>query len=96
MKELGPPPLTAADPKSTEMVRAWVAHGGLHCSLNVGVFGKDELIGWGILLSDIARHVADALAQSENRDKEQSLAAMQKVFNDELKRPTATTKGSFQ
>jgi hypothetical protein len=90
------PPVANEDSKSQEMVRAWVANGGLHCSINIGVFGKDnELIGWGILLSDIARHVGDALKQQEGSDPEQVVRAIQTTFNRELQSPTADTKGSF-
>jgi hypothetical protein len=95
-RSLPVPPLATQDPKSQEMVRAWVANGGLHCSLNIGVFGKDnELIGWGILLSDIARHVGDALKQQAGADPDAVVRAIQVTFNRELQSPTANTQGSF-
>jgi hypothetical protein len=52
-------------------------------------------IGWGILLSDIARHFADALYQSKHADKDQTLSKIREVFNSELNGPTAETQGKF-
>ncbi len=94
-RELGIPPGAETDPKSGEIVRAWVAHGGLHCSINPGAWEKDEAIGWGILLSDVARHAADALAKLKGRDRRAFLSEVQRVFNDELDAPSAETSGDF-
>jgi hypothetical protein len=95
LNEISPPPGAYEDAKSHELLRAWVANGGLHCSLDVGAWDDENvLIGWGILLSDVARHVADALAKG-GKNREMCLREMQKVFNDELDAPTAETSGSF-
>lgn len=94
--ELQVPPNTTSDRNACELVRAWAAHGGLQCSLNVDAFPEDHaLIGWGILLSDIARHVADALYQSKQIDRNQTLSEIRAVFNSELNTPTAETQGKF-
>jgi Domain of unknown function (DUF5076) len=94
--ELQIPPGIASDKNACELVRAWAAHGGLQCSLNVGAWKDDKAqIGWGILLSDIARHVADALYQSQNTDKNQTLSKIRAVFNSELNGATAETQGKF-
>src|SRR5688572_24543595 len=89
------PPAAAQDASSQEMVRAWIADGGLHCSINVGAFGENELIGWGILLSDIARHVGDALQQQSGVDSQDVIRAIQSTFNAELQSPTGSTQGAF-
>ena len=52
-------------------------------------------IGWGILLSDIARHVADALQQTNHLDKSSTLAQIRSVFDKEIDKPTADTSGKF-
>jgi hypothetical protein len=68
----------------------------LVCSLNPGAWPQEQApIAWGILLSDIARHVADALQQSYGLEKSEVLARMRSVFDTELDRPTAATKGKF-
>ena len=94
-RELLSPPSAQSDPKSREMLRAWVAHEGLHCSLNIGTWGEKEEIGWGVLLSDAARHVADALFKEKGIKQSQTLREIQRVFNDELDGPTADTQGEF-
>ena len=94
--ELAVPQNVAADKNAAELIRAWASGGGLVCSLNPTAWPKDQApIAWGILLSDIARHVADALQQSHNLDKNTVLARMREVFDTELDRPTAETKGKF-
>ncbi len=78
------------------MVRAWVVKQGLHCSLNVGVFGEKEAVIWGILLSDIARHVANALQDSRGVPMNESLHAIADSFNFEMQTPTAEVRGEFR
>ena len=65
-------------------------------SLNPTAWPNDQApIAWGILLSDVARHVADALQQSHNLDTQAVLARVREVFDAESDRPTADTKGEF-
>jgi hypothetical protein len=95
-KELAMPPGAGSDDRACELVRAWAAHGGLQCSLNIDAWPeKDAAVAWGILLSDIARHVADAFERGRRVDKKQTLDQIRNVFNDELDRPTAETTGNF-
>ena len=93
--ELQPPPAVSSDPRSCELVRGWAAHGGLQCSLNVDAWEEDADIRWGVLLSDIARHVADALYRRKHLGRDQTLAKIRAVFNSELNNPTAETQGKF-
>ena len=95
MNPLAPPPNANEDPNAQEMVRAWVVNQGLHCSLNVGLFGDNEQIMWGILLSDIARHVANAMEKSQGTPAPETLRAIAESFNFELRTPTADTDGGF-
>jgi hypothetical protein len=94
-EELSIPPGAFEDPKSAELLRAWVANGGLHCNLRIGAFGDNEAITWGILLSDVARHVADALAKEKGIDRRETLTAIREHFDMEFDEPTAETKGGF-
>lgn len=94
-KELLIPPTARTDEKAREMLRAWIAHGGLHCSLNVGTWEKNEAVGWGILLTDVVRHVADALEKSKGISKAETTEEIRRVFNDELDAPTAEATGEF-
>src|SRR6266480_4640374 len=55
------PPGARTDKQASELIRAWAAHGGLQCSLNVDAWSGDQTtIGWGILLSDIAQQNSPA------------------------------------
>jgi hypothetical protein len=57
--ELAIPPSARSDSKARELIRAWAAHEGLHCSLSIDNWGENERLGWGILLTDVARHVCE-------------------------------------
>ena len=95
-QELQIPPNVASDSNAAELIRAWASGGGLVCSLNPTAWPEDQApIAWGILLSDAVRHVADALQQSYSLEKSAVLARMRSVFDAELDRPTAETKGGF-
>jgi hypothetical protein len=94
-KALPVPEPATADANARELVRAWIAGGGLHCSLNLGLFGENETIMWGILLSDLARHVANALEESEGIAGDDTLRQIRATFNAELDSPTDDAKGGF-
>jgi hypothetical protein len=81
------------DPNSTEMIRGWVAQKALPCSLRIGTW-KDPA-AWGILLADVARHVANAYQESEGRDRARTVKSIRQLFNAELDRPTDEPKGGF-
>ena len=94
--ELSVPPGAVKDKQACELVRAWIAHGGLHCSLNVSAWDDEHAaIGWGILLTDIVRHVANALHESKNWDRDETIDKIRSVFNAELNSPAAEAKGKF-
>jgi hypothetical protein len=95
MNELPVPPAARSDKKAQEMIRAWVANSDLHCSLQIGCWGENEPMAWGILLTDVVRHVADAMLKEKGWEKSQTVAQIRKVFNDELDSPTAKPTGAF-
>ena len=89
------PPQIAKAKEAGELLRAWIADNGLVCSLDIGRFGDDELTMWGILMSDVVRHVADALHQQDGIPAVDAIEKIRKVLNAELTSPTAETWGSF-
>jgi hypothetical protein len=95
MKELTVPPAAVRDPNAIEVISAWIAEHGLHCSLKIGMYEDDETRAWGILLADAARHVADALASSGDYDRSNALDEIRASFGRELDNPTSDTSGSF-
>src|SRR5690348_13029254 len=57
------PNAAAKDPESFELLRVWIANKGQHVSLRTGVWRDPS--AWGILLADLARHVANSYEQEE-------------------------------
>ena len=59
MKTLVIPPAAQRDEDAVQMLSAWVAEKGLHCTINVGMWneaGRNEPAAWGVLLADVVRH----------------------------------------
>lgn len=60
--ELAPPRAAELDARSFELARLWLAGGAPHVSLRTGMW--PDPAAWGIVLVDLARHVALAYHQS--------------------------------
>ncbi len=83
-----------ADPNSREVLRAWVANQGLHVSLWIPD-AWDDPGHWGIALTDVMRHLADAYQQSQGADPKVTIARIQEMIAAELSSPTDTPTGGF-
>jgi len=59
--QLRVPEPARTDAKSFELLRVWIAHQDQHISLRVGVWKEPE--HWGMMLADLARHIAATLAR---------------------------------
>jgi hypothetical protein len=75
------------------MLRAWIANNELHCTLETGLW--NEAGNWGILLADVARHVANAHEEADGTPREQTLSEIRTLFDAELDNPTAEPTGRF-
>lgn len=64
---------------STEIMRVWVADGGLHVIFHADTFAHD-VSEWGRMLGDIAHHVADAIELDGQMSREQALRAVADAF----------------
>lgn len=95
LNELPIPPGVRSDKNAQELIRAWSAHEGLHCSLSVDRWGDSERTAWGILLTDVVRHVANALHDAKDWDKTGTVREIRRVFNAELDEATADPSGRF-
>ena len=87
------PPEAVADAAAVEMLRAWVANESLHCILHPDVWREPG--NWGILLADVARHVANAMEEKCNTPADVTLARIRELFNLELGNPTDDPSGHF-
>ena len=98
MKTLPIPPAAQRDEKSIQMLSAWIAERGLHCTMNVGLWdgeGHDESKAWGILLADVIRHVSNAICESKGIPSEKTILEIFDSLRDEIDDPTSPTKGGF-
>jgi Domain of unknown function (DUF5076) len=98
MKPLVVPPAAQRDEKSIQMLSAWIAEKGLHCSLNIGMWqenGRSEAPAWGILLADAIRHIANSLQEEYGQSAPDSVAAILESLHNELGSPTSAVKGVF-
>lgn len=93
------PEAALRDAEAVEMLRVWIAERGLHCSIKVGMYrdgtNVEEERAWGIILADIARHVAQALRKSYDTDEEYVLKFIKNSFMNELNEPTSKVSGDF-
>jgi hypothetical protein len=97
MNVLTVPPAAVRDAESVEVIRAWVAEGGLHCSLKVGMWGSGdrEEAGWGILIADVIRHVSNALREQRGGNAEYIQRVIVESLMRELGHPTSGAEGAF-
>lgn len=84
----------SSDEKAAEILRLWIRSDGA----NIAVLKPDALADpamWGLLLADVARHVADALASSRDGDSKATLDRVRKGFDAEMANPTDVPSGSW-
>jgi Domain of unknown function (DUF5076) len=93
------PEAALRDDDAVEMLRVWIAEGGLHCSIKVGLYRETMNIAeenaWGTILADVARHVAAALQSGYAASAPESLTKIRDSFVNELGAPTSDTQGNF-
>ena len=88
------PPEALTDPNRRELLRAWVANGELHASL----FIPDdwpEPGHWGVVLSDVMRHVADAYRKERGIAVGETICQIQEQIVIELDSKTRGVSGDF-
>jgi len=91
--ELLIPDVATKDRNSFEVLRVWVANKGQHVSLRTGLW--DDPAAWGIMLADLARHVANAYQQDAGLDRLKSLQRIKTALDAELGSPTDEPSGQI-
>ena len=97
MRELCIPDGVEVDPQATEMLRLWAANNKLNVSINLGCYhdqGHDEASAWGVILTDLARHVAHGLAQRYDKNEVDEAKKIIEGILAELDSPTTDIKGT--
>lgn len=79
IRPLSVPPEVNNAGEAFELVRGWLIDNHLVCSLFPSAFENHAI--WGVLLADIAHHIANALAESEGADRDAVLKTIAKAFN---------------
>jgi len=98
VRVLSVPPAAQRDEHALQMVSAWIAEQGFHCTLNIGMWkanGRAEPEAWGILLADMVRHIANAIEEDEGTSAVQTNTAIVQSMLEELQSPTSRATGNF-
>ncbi len=66
--------------EATEVLRAWIVDNGLHVSLQRGF---DDPAVWGVLLTDVARHVARIYETEGGFTQDEALAKIKFTLDAE-------------
>ena len=91
-KVLSIPPVAQRDKASFEVMRVWIAEQGQHVSIRSGAW--EDPFAWGIVLADLARHIALAhQLQNEGTDTDAFLARLLEGFQAEIDDPTDEPEG---
>jgi hypothetical protein len=93
MYPLDPPPAVLDDPKSREIARIWGAHGRQYVTLDPRLW--DDPAAWGLMLVDLARHVANAYMQLQGFDRQETLERIKIGFDMEWSSPTDEVVGEI-
>lgn len=93
MNELPVPPAAQGDPSARELVRVWAASGAQHVSLASGLW--PDPAAWGLVLVDLARHLAKAYEQADGQDPAVVLGRIRDAFDAEWHAPTDEPSGQI-
>jgi hypothetical protein len=87
------PPSAKEDPKAVEALSVWVSGGNQHVSLNPRIW--DDPAIWGLMLVDLARHVANAYSQAGEQESSDVLNRIRQGFDAEWQSPTDAPRGGL-
>jgi hypothetical protein len=78
-------PPAALEQGGVEVLRAVIVDGGLHVSMRRAF---DDPEAWGMLIADVARHIARIYATEDKFREEETLARVRAIFDAEMDAPT--------
>jgi hypothetical protein len=90
--QLPVPPAAAGDARAIELLRVWAAHGKQHVSLATNIW--NDPAAWGVMLVDLARHIATAYQQTEEQDYASVLNRIREGFDAEWGSATDEPSGT--
>lgn len=86
LRELPVPPAAKTDPNAFEMARIWAANNSQHVTLDIN--STRDPAEWGLLLVDLARHLANIYHQEKGYPVEKVLARIREGVEAEWDHPT--------
>ena len=89
--ELQIPQAASNDKQAIELLRVWAAGSKQHVAIRAEIW--EDPAAWGIMLVDLARHVANAYEQSTGAGFEEVLCRIREGFDIEWENPTDTPSG---
>ena len=93
-KFLDIPAAAQRDKASFEVMRVFIAEQGQHVSIQSGAW--EDPFAWGIVLADLARHIALAhQMQNSKTDPEAFMARLLEGFQAEIENPTDEPEGEI-
>lgn len=92
-RQLPIPDAAIRDTKALELLRVWAASGQQHVALATGVWSDPA--SWGIMLVDLAKHIANTYEQSNGSDRESVLARLKEGFDAEWTTQTDEPTGEM-
>src|SRR5437868_6911910 len=91
MQQLRIPPAAESDPKAIELIRIWAANGKQHVSIATNIW--EDPAAWGMMLVDLAKHVALAYQQTSGQDVASVLERIKEGFDAEWQHATDSPSG---
>ncbi len=91
--ELPIPPDVNSAGEAIELARIWAAAGKQHVSLATGLWNDPAM--WGMMLVDLAKHVANGYHQIYGLDTEEALTRIKAGFDAEWGTPTDRPQGNL-
>lgn len=91
MGELKPPPSAIGNADAGEVLRCWIVGDSLHVSFRASAFGNSAET-WGMLLSDVGRHIAESFEQEGWCSLQDAKDRMKKLFDSEWASPSGVAK----
>lgn len=94
MRELPIPIPAESAAQAVELARIWAADGSQHVSLNTKLW--EDPGAWGLMLVDLAHHIARAYEQVGSTSQAQALARIKEAFEAEWSAPTDEPTGHLE
>lgn len=95
VQELDIPDGARSAKEAVEVLRAFIGDGALHVIFDPETFRQD-VSEWGRLLSDVAHHVAKAVAMDGQMSREDALSAVHTAFDRGISNNPVAVSGEIK